>query len=53
MAQSFKSVWTEADYAEMSWHDNHVHGIAIHAGQHGSGELEQGHAVFGHRGSSP
>jgi hypothetical protein len=40
MAKPFKSVWTEADYAEMSWHDNHVHGLAIHAGQYGSGELE-------------
>jgi len=31
--------WTEADYDELSWHDNHVHGIAIREGEHGTGEL--------------
>jgi len=23
----------------MSWHDNHVHGLTIHSGEHGTGEL--------------
>ena len=31
--------WTEADYPSMSWHDNHVHGIEIRSGEHGTGEL--------------
>ncbi len=31
--------WTEADFEQMSWHDNHVHGIQIRAGEYGSGEL--------------
>jgi hypothetical protein len=31
--------WTDADFGEMSWHDNHVHGLQVRAGQYGSGEL--------------
>src|ERR1700732_1231921 len=30
---------THADFDEMSWHDNHVHGLQIGAGENGSGEL--------------
>jgi hypothetical protein len=32
-------VWTDADFGEMSWHDNAVHGLEIRSGLHGSGEL--------------
>lgn len=32
-------IWTEADYEKFSWHDNHVHGISICEGEHGTGEL--------------
>ncbi len=31
--------WTERHFAEMSWHDNHVHAMRIVEGTHGSGEL--------------
>jgi hypothetical protein len=31
--------WTTEHFEEMSWHDNHVHGVAITAGEHGTGEL--------------
>jgi hypothetical protein len=31
--------WTDAQFAEMSWHDNHVHGLRIVEGEHGSGKL--------------
>ena len=37
--KSYQRSWTEADYAQMSWHDNHVHGLTIHSGEHGTGEL--------------
>lgn len=32
-------VWTEADFDEMSWHDNHVHGIRFIEGKDGEGDL--------------
>jgi hypothetical protein len=32
-------LWTEAEFDEMSWHDNHVHGFQIRASEHGLGEL--------------
>jgi hypothetical protein len=32
-------IWTDADFDRMSWHDNHVHGIQLVAGQNGEGEL--------------
>jgi len=32
--------WRTADYDKMSWHDNHVHGLRIEAGKHGTGTLE-------------
>src|SRR3954447_15608689 len=31
--------WTQDQFDEMSWHDNHVHALRIVAGQHGAGEL--------------
>jgi hypothetical protein len=31
--------WNDGQFAEMSWHDNHVHGMRIVEGPHGSGEL--------------
>ena len=31
--------WTQDDFDSMSWHDNHVHGLTIHSGEHGTGEL--------------
>ena len=34
-----RTVWTEADYENMSWHDCHVHGFEILEGIHGEGEL--------------
>jgi len=33
------TVWTEEDFAELSWHDNAVHAIRIVEGIHGSGEF--------------
>jgi hypothetical protein len=32
-------VWTERQFEEMSWHDNHVHAIRIEEGEHGAGKL--------------
>ena len=31
--------WTDQQFEEMSWHDNHVHALRIVEGVHGSGEL--------------
>ena len=31
--------WTEAQFESMTWHDNHVHGFHIVAGEHGAGQL--------------
>jgi len=31
--------WTHEQFEEMSWHDNHVHGLRILEGAHGAGEL--------------
>ena len=39
MQTEFKSQWSTDDYDEMSWHDNHVHGIRIVEGVNGTGEL--------------
>jgi hypothetical protein len=30
---------TTSDFDTMSWHDNHVHGMKIQAGDYGAGEL--------------
>src|SRR5690348_10864963 len=32
--------WTHNDFDSLSWHDNHVHGLRIEAGEDGAGELE-------------
>lgn len=34
-----KKVWTQIDFDEMSWHDNHVHGFSLVEGEHGSGTV--------------
>jgi hypothetical protein len=34
-----KHVWTADDFDQMSWHDNHVHGVRFLSGQDGAGEL--------------
>jgi hypothetical protein len=39
MAINLETRWTDADFDTLSWHDNHVHGLRISAGQYGSGEL--------------
>jgi hypothetical protein len=31
--------WTEAQFEQMSWHDNHVHALRVVEGEHGAGEL--------------
>jgi len=31
--------WSEKQFDEMSWHDNHVHALRIVEGVHGAGEL--------------
>jgi hypothetical protein len=33
-------VWTDADFEDMSWHDNHVHGLHLRAREDGAGELD-------------
>jgi hypothetical protein len=32
-------IWTHHQFDEMSWHDNHVHGLRIVEGTHGAGQL--------------
>jgi hypothetical protein len=32
-------IWTDKQFEEMSWHDNHVHALRIVEGQNGAGEL--------------
>jgi hypothetical protein len=34
-----RSSWVTADYDDLSWHHNHVHGLAIQSGPHGCGDL--------------
>lgn len=37
---SSASSWTEADFEQMSWHDNHVHALQVESGgEHGTGTL--------------
>jgi hypothetical protein len=31
--------WDESSFADMSWHDTHVHGLQIREGAHGTGAL--------------
>lgn len=39
MSNSDVKVWTHEDFEEMSWHDNHVHGLSLTEGEHGSGTV--------------
>ena len=32
-------IWTDQQFEEMSWHDNHVHALRIVEGEYGAGEL--------------
>lgn len=32
-------VWTDLQFDEMSWHDNHVHALRVVKGDYGSGQL--------------
>jgi hypothetical protein len=32
-------IWTDDHFAEMSWHDNHVHALRVVEGSHGAGRL--------------
>lgn len=32
-------LWSDAQFNAMCWHDNHVHGLRIVAGEHGCGQL--------------
>ena len=32
-------IWTQEQFEEMSWHDNHVHAIRIVEGSYGPGQL--------------
>lgn len=34
-----KTTWTDSDFAELSWHDNHIHGLRMVEGEYGAGEL--------------
>jgi hypothetical protein len=34
-----KRAWTEADFPDLSWHDNSVHAFRVVEGEHGTGEL--------------
>lgn len=34
-----KTVWADEDFDQLSWHDNHVHGLSIIEGEFGAGEL--------------
>lgn len=35
-----ETTWDDSQFEEMSWHDNHVHGLRIRKGEYGCGELE-------------
>ena len=39
MADAERTQWTEADFDELSWHDNAVHSIRVVEGEYGSGKL--------------
>ena len=34
-----EQTWTDKDFEQMSWHDNHVHAMRIEEGEYGSGKL--------------
>lgn len=31
--------WSETDFDNLSWHDNHIHGLAVRGGEYGVGDL--------------
>jgi hypothetical protein len=33
------ATWTDANFEEMSWHDNYIHGLQFVEGEYGAGEL--------------
>ena len=35
-----KASWDDSEFEQMSWHDNHVHGLAVREGNYGHGELD-------------
>jgi len=39
MPATDKSEWTDADFDDLSWHDNAVHAIRVVEGQYGAGRL--------------
>ena len=32
--------WTDQDFDLLSWHDNYVHGLSLHKGEHGTGQFD-------------
>jgi hypothetical protein len=38
-----KTVWTDADFDTMSWHDNAVHAVALESAQAHPGRLLEGY----------
>lgn len=38
--QGCAQVWSDQQFDEMSWHDNHVHALRVVEGLHGAGELQ-------------
>jgi hypothetical protein len=39
VAGTAQELWTDAEFEHMSWHDNHVHGLRVVEGEHGTGLL--------------
>lgn len=39
MSETERSQWTEADFDQLSWHDNAVHALRVVEGDYGAGEL--------------
>ena len=39
LATMSEHVWTDTQFEEMSWHDNHIHALRVVEGEHGAGEL--------------
>jgi len=35
----FRRRWTDQDFPQMSWHDNHIHGFYLAGGDRGTGSL--------------
>jgi hypothetical protein len=39
MSEAERSQWTEADFDDLSWHDNAVHALRLVEGEYGAGQL--------------